>query len=128
MEKYNLNLVTKFITKKGFKIKYGNINFLYFTYSDKYYEKCNKAFFRKELSKETYQAKMVKITMKVMDKFCNKVNIYLKIKNSTSYLKMIYKKVLFPMYFISKKKYFKIEHKKIINFKSKNFSLKGLIL
>ncbi len=71
---------------------------------------------------------MVKITMEVMDEFCNKVNAYLRIKNSTSYLKMVYKEVLFPVYFTDKKKYFEIGHEEVVNFKPKAFSLKGSIL
>ena len=49
--KYNLNLVTKFVTRKGFGIKYDNTDSLYLICSDKYYEKCDK---RKELSKKEY--------------------------------------------------------------------------
>ena len=64
--KYNLNLVAEFVTKKGFVIKYGDTDSLYLSYPDRYYEKCDEAFFRKELSKEAYWAEMVKITMDVM--------------------------------------------------------------
>ncbi len=52
--KYNLNLVAKFVTKKGFGIKYGDTNSLYFTCSENYFGKCDKTFSRKELSKEVY--------------------------------------------------------------------------
>ena len=61
-----------------------------------------------------------------MDEFCNKINAYLKIKNSTSYLKMIYKKVLFSICFTGKKKYFRIKYKKIVNFKLKKLFTKGI--
>ncbi len=64
--------------------------------------------------------------MKVMDEFYNKVNTYLKIKNGTSYLKMAYEEVLFPMYFTGKKKYFRIEHKEVINFKLKSLFIKRI--
>ncbi|PKK79894.1 hypothetical protein RhiirC2_768620 [Rhizophagus irregularis] len=43
-------------------------------------------------SKEAYWTEMVKITMKVMDDFHNKVNAFLKANNGTSYLKMAYVK------------------------------------
>ncbi|CAG8724980.1 4448_t:CDS:1, partial [Funneliformis caledonium] len=52
--KYNLNLVVEFVTKKGFELKYDNTDSLYLICLDKYYKKCNEAFFRKELSKEEY--------------------------------------------------------------------------
>src|SRR4051812_2521124 len=69
---------------------------------------------------------MVKITMKMMDNFRNKVNAFLKIKNGTFYLKMAYEKVLFPVCFISKKKYFGVAHEKIVNFKPKKLFTKGI--
>src|SRR5581483_4845487 len=87
-KKYNLNLVAEFITKKVFEIKYSNTDSLYLTCPEKYFGKCDEAFFRKELSKKTYWTEMVKITIDVMKKLCNQINAYLKIKSGTSYLKM----------------------------------------
>ncbi|CAI2165477.1 2116_t:CDS:2 [Funneliformis geosporum] len=52
--KYNLNLVVEFVIKKGFGIKYGDTVSLYLTCPDKYYEKWDEAFSRKDLSKEAY--------------------------------------------------------------------------
>ncbi|RIB19688.1 ribonuclease H-like domain-containing protein [Gigaspora rosea] len=83
--KYNLNLVAEFVTKKGFGIKY-------------------------ELSKEAYWTKMVKITMNVMKSLCDQINVYLSIKSGTSYLKMAYEEVLFPVCFTGKKEYFGVGH------------------
>ncbi len=125
---YNIDLVAKFVTAKGFGIKYGDTDSLYLTCSDKYYETCDRAFNKDELSKEAYWIEMVKITMEVMDEFRNKVNVYLRIKNDISYLKMAYEKVLFPVCFTGKKKYFEIGHEEVVNFKPKAFSLKGSIL
>ncbi len=69
---------------------------------------------------------MIKITMEMMDEFCNKVNTYLRIKNGTSYLKMTYEEVLFPMYFTGKKKYFEIGYEEVVNFKSKSLFTKEI--
>ncbi len=69
---------------------------------------------------------MVKITMEVMDEFCNKVNAYLRIKNGISYLKMVYEEVLFPIYFTGKKKYFEIGYEEVVNFKPKSLFIKGI--
>ena len=52
--KFSLNPVAEFVTKKRFGIKYGDTDSLYLTCPDKYYEKCDEAFYRKELSKEAY--------------------------------------------------------------------------
>ena len=41
---YNISFVTKFIFGKGFGIKYGDTDSLYFTCPDKYYEICDRAF------------------------------------------------------------------------------------
>ena len=61
-----------------------------------------------------------------MDDFCNKVNAFLKIKNGTFYLKMAYEIVLFPMFFTGKKKYFRVAHEEIVNFKPKKLFTKGI--
>ncbi|CAI2165083.1 18697_t:CDS:2 [Funneliformis geosporum] len=119
--KYNLNLIAEFIIKKGFGIKYKDTDSLYLTCSDKYYEKCDKAFSKKEFFKEVYWTEMVKITMNVMKKLHNQVNTYLRIKSRTFYLNMVYEDVLFPICFTGKKKYFEIGHEDVINFKLKIF-------
>lgn len=41
---YNINLVAKYVTRKGFGIKYGDTDSLYLTCPDKYYENCDEAF------------------------------------------------------------------------------------
>ncbi|CAI2195063.1 14826_t:CDS:2, partial [Funneliformis geosporum] len=125
-EKYTLNLVAEFITKKGFAIKYGNTNSLYLTCSDKYYEKCDNAFFRKDLFKEAYWTEMVNITMIVMKSLRDQVNTYLEIKNGTSYLKMAYEEILFSVCFASKKKYFSISHEDVVNFRPNDLFMRGI--
>ena len=100
------------MSRKGFGIKYGDTDSLYLTCPDKHYEKCDKAFAEGELSKEAYWAEMVKITMDVMRKLCDQVNVYLKVKSGTSYLKMAYEEVLFPVCFAGKKKYFGVPHER----------------
>ncbi|RIB08439.1 hypothetical protein C2G38_2211662 [Gigaspora rosea] len=124
--KYNPNLIAEFVTKKGFGINYGNTDSLYLTCPDGYYEKCNEAFSRKELSKEVYWTEMVKITMNVIKKLRYQINAYLRIKSETSYLKMVYEEVLFPVCFTGKKKYFGIGHEDVVNFKPKNLFMKGI--
>ncbi|CAI2185394.1 2402_t:CDS:2 [Funneliformis geosporum] len=96
-KKYNLNLVTKFISKKGFRIKYENTDSLYLICPDRYYEKCNEAFFREKLSKRAYWTEM-----------------------------MAYEEILFPICFTGKKKYFGVEHEDVVNFKLKNLFMKGI--
>ncbi|CAI2192088.1 11539_t:CDS:1 [Funneliformis geosporum] len=64
--------------------------------------------------------------MDVMKKLHDQVNAYLKIKSETSYLKMAYKEVLFPICFTGKNKYFGVGHEDVINFKPKNLFMKGI--
>ena len=123
---YYINLVADYVIKKGFGIKYGDTDSLYLTCPDKFYRKCDEVFDRRELSKELYWTEIVKITMKVIDNFHNKVNAFFKIKNGTFYLKMSYEKVLFSVCFIGKKKYFEIAHEKIVNFKPKKLFTKAI--
>jgi len=124
--KFSLNLVVEFMTKKGFGIKYEDTDSLYLTYPDKYYEKCDEAFSRKKLFKEVYWAEMVKITMDVIKKLRDQINTYLRIKSGTFYLKMVYKEVLFSVCFVGKKKYFRIRHEEVVNFKLKKLFMKGI--
>ncbi|CAG8633859.1 4872_t:CDS:1, partial [Funneliformis caledonium] len=51
-KKFNLNLVAEFMTKKVFRIKYGDTDSLYLTCLDKYYEKCDEAFSKKSFLKK----------------------------------------------------------------------------
>ena len=81
---YNIDLVAKFVSGKGFGIKYGDTDSLYLTCPDKYYEKNDRAFNEDRLSKEEYWSEMVKITIDVMKKLRDQVNAYLRIKNGTS--------------------------------------------
>jgi len=99
-EQYIINLVTDFVTKKGFKIKYGDTDSLYLTCPE-HYEKCDLVYNNRKgsLTKQEYWTEMVKITMKVMDEFRNKVNAFLGIKNGTSYLKIAQEEVLFSVFY-----------------------------
>src|SRR6266542_7131610 len=107
--------------KKGFGIKYGNTNSLYLTYPDSYYKKCDLTYNagKGAISKLEYWTKMVKITMGVMEKLCNEVNNFLRLKTRSDYLKMAYKEVLFLVVFTRKKKYFDTLHEDAVNFSLK---------
>ncbi|CAI2196639.1 5316_t:CDS:1, partial [Funneliformis geosporum] len=56
----------------------------------------------------------------------DQVNAYLGIKNSTSYLKMAYEEVLFPVCFAGKKKYFGISHEDVVNFRPNDLFMRGI--
>src|SRR5688500_4174618 len=69
---------------------------------------------------------MVKITIIVMKSLRDQVNAYLGIKNGTSYLKMAYEEVLFPVYFAGKKKYFGVPHEEVVNFRPDDLFMRGI--
>src|SRR6266542_1221121 len=73
----NIKLIAEFVEKKGFGIKYGNTDSLYLTCPDSCYEKCDLTYDAGKgiISKLEYWTEMVKITMVVMEKLRNKVNI-----------------------------------------------------
>ena len=60
----------------------------------------------------------------MIKKLHDQINVYLRIKSETFYLKMIYKEVLFSVCFTSKKKYFRVEHEEVVNFKLKKLFIK----
>ena len=61
-----------------------------------------------------------------MKKLCNEVNNFLKLKTRSDYLKMAYEKVLFPVVFTGKKKYFGIDHEKTPNFEPREPFIRGI--
>ncbi|CAI2197762.1 11701_t:CDS:2, partial [Funneliformis geosporum] len=79
-----------------------------------------------EFMKKKYWTEMVKITMGIMEKLCNEVNNFLRLKIRSDYLKIVYKEVLFPVVSTRKKKYFSISHEDILNFKPKEFFIRGI--
>jgi hypothetical protein len=64
---------------------------------------------------------MVEISMVEMEKLHAEVNVFLKEDNGSSYLKMAYEEVLFPVVFTGKKKYYGISHESKPNFNKKLF-------
>jgi len=64
---------------------------------------------------------MVEISMGEIKKLYNEVNDFLRKDNRSSYLKITYKKVLFLVVFIEKKKYYDILHISKLNFNNKLF-------
>ena len=64
--------------------------------------------------------------MDMIKRLHDQVNAYLRIKNGTSYLKMAYEEVLFPVCFTGKKKYFGISHEDMINFRSNNLFMRRI--
>ena len=123
---YNIKLVSEYVKKKGFGIKYGDTDSLYLMCPDKYYEECDEKYRKEEIIKEEYWTEMVNITMNVMNELREDVNEYLFQENGTRYLKMAYEEVLFPVFFAGKKKYFGVEHVNKPNFHPEKLFVRGV--
>ncbi|RHZ57140.1 hypothetical protein Glove_393g50 [Diversispora epigaea] len=113
----NIKLVVDFVKNKDFKIKYGDTDSLYLVCPEEYFQECNTAYNNgNRISKEKYWNEMVKISMRVMGELHDKINEFLKKDNRSTYLKIAYEEVLFPVVFTGKKKYYGIQHIKEPNF------------
>ncbi len=107
-----------------------NTDSLYFTFHDDKFIDIHKQYFLttydKKLLKQDYCTELVNRTFKLVKEMAVRVNEFLNKDNGTKYLKMAYEEVLFPVVFLSRKKYYGIAHEKIVNFKPKNIFIRGL--
>jgi len=126
----NLKKVKKFIENKGCKVYYGDTDSLYFTFSDSEFMDIHKRYFLsncgKRLFKEEYCTLLVEKTFELVKIMSKEVNDFLRLDNGTRYLKMAYEEVLYPVVFLSRKKYYGIAHENIVNFKPKKLFVRGL--
>lgn len=107
-----------------------NTDSLYFTFHDDEFIDIHKQYFlsnyKLTLTKEEYCTQLVNKTFTLVKDMSQKVNDFLKSDNGTRYLKMAYEEVLYPVVFLSRKKYYGIAHEKIVNFKPKKMFIRGL--
>jgi len=103
-----------------------NTDSLYISCPETYYLDLNKEYYTNQINKEEYNIKMVMKTFQAIEDIKIKVNDYLYNNNGTKYLKMSYEEVLYPLAFLSKKKYFGIPHETLPNFKPKDLFIRGL--
>ena len=103
-----------------------NTDSLYISCPESYYKELDKEYYTNKINKEEYNTNLVTITFKAIEDIKEKVNDYLYQNNGTKYLKMSYEEVLFPLAFLSKKKYFGIPHETLPNFKPKDLFIRGL--
>ena len=103
-----------------------NTDSLYISCPESYYLNSNNLYYTNQINKEEYNTQLVTITFKAIEDIKKKVNDYLYKNNGTKYLKMSYEEVLYPLAFLSKKKYFGIPHETIPNFKPKDLFIRGL--
>ena len=103
-----------------------NTDSLYISCPSSYYLEMDRKYYTNQINKEEYNTKMILITFKAIEDIKVKVNDYLYKNNGTKYLKMGYEEVLYPLAFLSKKKYFGIPHETLPNFKPRDLFIRGL--
>lgn len=103
-----------------------NTDSLYISCPNTYYLDIDKQYYTNKITKEEYNTQLVTITFQAIEDIKVKVNEFLYKDNGTKYLKMSYEEVLYPLAFLSKKKYFGIPHETLPNFKPKDLFIRGL--
>ena len=102
--------------------------------TDSLYVACNKShfsdydrkYFTGQTTKLEYCTALVTKTLELIEIANKQVNEHLAADNGTKFLKMAYEEVLFPVVFVSKKKYFGIAHEELINFYPNKVFVRGL--
>ncbi len=122
----NLRKVKKFIESKGCRIYYGDTDSLYFSFSKKEFADPTQEYIVGNCSKEKYCTELVDKTFGLVKSLSKEVNQFLVSDNGTRFLKMAYEEVLFPVGFLSRKKYYGIAHEGLVNFKPSEMFIRGL--
>ena len=135
----SIKLVYEFVTKKGWDVKYGDTDSIYPTPPDNEFQEIDNKYYSGKISKIEYWSEMVELSMELMDKLRDDINLMLFDHYKTKFLKMAYEEILFPFAMLGKKKYIGIQHQKIVNFgiltqsldkyqKNKSLFIRGLDL
>uniref|UniRef100_A0A6G7KTT6 DNA polymerase beta n=1 Tax=African swine fever virus TaxID=10497 RepID=A0A6G7KTT6_ASF len=126
---YILILVYIFVINTGYGIKYGVTDSLYITCPDTLYTEVSDAYLYTQKTIQHYVQlchEKVLLSMQAMSTLCAEVYVYLRRDIGTSYLRMAYEEVLFPVCFTGKKKYYGIAHVYTPNFITKELFIRGI--
>lgn len=126
MGQENLRKVKKFIEDKECKIYYGDTDSLYFSFNKSEFTDLTSKYIIGDTPREQYASDLVNRTFDLVKILSKEVNNYLISDNNTKFLKMAYEEVLYPVTFLSRKKYYGVAHKEIVNFKPKKLFIRGL--
>lgn len=103
-----------------------NTDSLYISPPRKEYDEFDRLYYTNKINKSTYNYKLVEKTFQLSENVKNLVNTHLFNDNGTKYLRMEYEEVLFPVIFLSKKKYYGLPHENTPNFNSNKIFIRGL--
>ncbi len=103
-----------------------NTDSLYVSCNKDYFINYDREYFTGKIDKITYGKKLVEETFVQIEVAKSAVNKHLIANNGSAHLKMAYEEVLYPVAFLSKKKYYGVPHEENIDFYPKNLFLRGL--
>ncbi|KAG6947852.1 hypothetical protein JG688_00015367 [Phytophthora aleatoria] len=103
-----------------------NTDSLYVSYAPDHYRDFDREYFTGKCDKIEYGTLLVRKTFEQIEIAKHLVNEYLRRDNGTSFLKMAYEEVLYPVAFLSKKKYYGVPHEENVDFYPRKLFLRGL--
>ena len=103
-----------------------NTDSLYVACNPKHFIDHDREYFTGRVDKVHYGTKIVEETFTHIENVKNLVNDYLCQDNGSKFLKMAYEEVLYPVAFLSKKKYYGVPHEENVDFYPRKLFVRGL--
>lgn len=103
-----------------------NTDSLYVSCNAKHFIDHDREYFTGGIDKLAYGTKLVETTFEQIELAKQAVNIHLINDNGSKFLKMAYEEVLYPVAFLSKKKYYGVPHEENVDFYPRKLFLRGL--
>ena len=128
MGQYNIKKVISHTQSLDCEVVYGDTDSAYIKCPESIYSTLDILYYGNKIDKLSYWTKTVENTFECIEIINTDVNKMLIADNGTKFLKTAYEEVLYPVAFLSKKKYYGIPHEEIVNFFPKNMFIRGLDL
>ncbi len=127
MGRHNLRMIKSFVEETlKMKVYYGDTDSLYVACNPRHFVEYDREYFTGLTDKVIYGTNLVEETFRQIEIAKDAVNEHLVKDNGSKFLKMAYEEVLYPVAFLSKKKYFGIPHEENVDFFPRNLFLRGL--
>jgi DNA polymerase elongation subunit (family B) len=122
----NIKLIEKYLTELLCKIYYGDTDSLYISIPLHYFIELDRKYYSNQITKYEYWTELVNLTFKHIQTINKLVNDKLKETTGNEFLRMAYEELLYPVAFLSKKKYYGREHISVANFETGKLFVRGL--
>ena len=114
------------VERLGCKVYYGDTDSIYLSIPEAHFDELDRKFYSCGISKVAYWHALVELTWEHIVPINKIVNDMFRERTQTAFMDLSYEEVVFPSFWISKKKYFAVAHKKIINFFPPKLFSRGL--